>query len=77
MVDVQYSDTATWYVKDADGTYTENVISFPLNEHCMVLIGYDEDSVFLNDPLRGLAIIDKSEFETAYQSMGAMALVIE
>lgn len=77
MVDVQYSDMVTWYVKDSDGTYTENEISFPLNEHCMVLIGYDEDSVFLNDPLRGLAIIDKSEFETAYQSMGAMALVIE
>lgn len=77
MLDVKYSDTISWYVKNIDGTYTENEISFPLNEHCLVLIGYNEENVYLNDPLRGLAIIDKTEFEVAYQSMGAMALTIE
>ncbi len=77
MLDVSYSDTISWYVKQSDGTYTETEIVFPLNEHCLVLIGYDEDSVYLNDPLRGLAIIDKTDFETAYASMGAMALIIE
>lgn len=66
-----------WYVKTLDGEYTDEKITFPVSEHCLVLIGFDEEHVVLNNPLQGLTIWDKDAFETAYEGMGSQAIMIE
>ena len=61
----------SWYLDD--GTrYT-----WPGNEHCMLLVGYDENSYYFNDPYRGkLVAYDKTLTEDRFAELGRQALVI-
>ncbi|HIU14390.1 MAG TPA: C39 family peptidase [Candidatus Fimiplasma intestinipullorum] len=77
MRDQKQARKVSWNVKTLEGEYTEETITFPLTEHSLVLIGYTETEVYLNDPLQGLSIVDRDSFEEAYESMGSMALIIE
>lgn len=73
----EQSGKQQWYVKTLDGEYTDKKITFPVSEHCLVLIGFDEEHVVLNNPLQGLTIWDKDAFERAYEGMGSQAIMIE
>lgn len=48
------------------------------NEHCMLLVGYDEDYYYLNDPLIGKNTkYEKEIFDKRYAQMGKCALAID
>lgn len=76
MNDAKYSSTKSWYVKTLDGKYTNQKVSFPLAEHSLLLVGYDENYVIMNDPLSGVRKYSRKDFEKAYISMGSQALTI-
>lgn len=73
----EQSGKQEWYIKTLDGQYTDEKVIFPVSEHCMVLIGFDEEHVILNNPLQGITVWDKEAFETAYKDMGSQAIMIE
>ncbi len=53
-------------------------ITWPSNEHCMLLIGFDMDanSVIVCDPLAGVVSYDKNAFEHHYETLERQAVVI-
>ncbi|MEE0060895.1 MAG: C39 family peptidase [Acutalibacteraceae bacterium] len=73
--------TYEWIVKDAkpDSPYKNgDTCKWLANEHCMVLVGYDEDYYYLNDPLNYYTTsYSRSTFDTRYEQMGKCALVLE
>lgn len=48
------------------------------NEHCMVLVGYDETSYYFNDPYNNNGVIayDKNIVELRYNEMGNQSVVL-
>ena len=44
--------------------------------HCMVLIGYTEDTYIIADPLQGIVEYDKTLVEQRYDELGKQAIVI-
>lgn len=73
--------TYEWTVENAepDSPYEDgDTCQWLANEHCMVLIGYDEDYYYLNDPLNYYTTkYSRSVFDDRYEQMGRCALVIE
>lgn len=54
-----------------------DVFTFPYNEHCLLLVGYDEYYYYFNDPLLGsLVKYDKNLVETRYEQMGRQIAAI-
>ncbi|MCI9198659.1 MAG: C39 family peptidase [Lachnospiraceae bacterium] len=53
-------------------------VTWPSNEHCMLLIGFDmeNDSVIVCDPLEGVVSYDKGAFQHHYEILGQQAIVI-
>lgn len=45
-------------------------------EHCLVLIGHSAGTVTFEDPLNGITSYDRALFETRFEQMGKMAVVI-
>lgn len=41
-----------WYLEDKNGNPTEEWYDWLVNEHCLVLIGYDADYYYFNDPYK-------------------------
>lgn len=73
--------TYQWEVTNpADySSYKEgDICSFYANEHCLVLVGYDEDYYYFNDPLSysALTVYDKETFEDRYRAMGRGAVAV-
>ncbi len=69
MIEIQ--PTNSWYL--SDGTR----FTWPGNEHCMVLVGYDKNNYYFNDPYVGATVSYKrARAETRYAQMGKQALVI-
>lgn len=63
----------TWKYPDGSGTFEEIV-----GEHCFVLIGYDNNYVYLNDPSAGQnAKQPKSKFISNWKQLYSQAIVIE
>ena len=63
--------TVTWNVDGQDMTWFSP-------EHCMVLVGYDDSSVWVADPMYGdVRSYEKSVFERSYDSLFRQAIVIE
>lgn len=54
------------------------MVTWPGNEHCMVLTGFDleNDTVRVCDPLRGIMVYDREAFEHHYIEMECQAIVI-
>lgn len=46
------------------------------NFHCVVLVGYDEESYYINDPLGNFEKIEKSKLQKAYESTGSQNTII-
>ncbi len=63
---------ATWQIEGSNETFTWIE---PL--HCALLVGYDRDHYYFNDPLQGKAVCyGKDQVETAYHGMGEQAVVL-
>lgn len=61
----------SWYL--ADGTR----FTWPGNEHCMVLVGYDDTHYYFNDPYAGkLVKYEKGLVEDRYAELGHQSLVV-
>lgn len=69
MLPVVYQ--TSWYTPN--GTQ----FSWPGNEHCMLLVGYDEEHYYFNDPYRGMRVAyDRALAEERYRSLGSQSLII-
>lgn len=61
----------SWYL--SDGTR----FTWPGNEHCMLLVGYDDTKYFFNDPYVGkLVAYDKKLTEDRFAELGRQALAV-
>ncbi|WP_242237003.1 C39 family peptidase [Bacillus cereus group sp. BfR-BA-01316] len=51
-------------------------VSITYNEHCVVLVGYDKESVYIQDPLneRPNISVSRADFEKAWVQMGSQAI---
>lgn len=65
-----------WYLIK-DGEFTEEFFCWPSGEHCVVLTGYDEDTVTVCDPLEGECTYPRDSFFLHYEQVGSYALVLE
>ncbi len=62
---------SSWYTPDGQ------LFSWPGNEHCMVLVGYDAEKYYFNDPYLGLRVAyDRTLAETRYYALGCQSLVV-
>ena len=63
----------TWNYEDGSGTFQELV-----GEHCAVLIGYDENYVYLNDPSAGKNVKQsRSKFISNWKTLFSQAIIVE
>ncbi len=67
-----------WYLLDEEGNTTDEIYYWPANEHCLVLVGYDSQNYYLNDPYggRGLVTYSRELVETRFADMGKCSVVI-
>ena len=51
---------------------------YPENEHCLVLVGYNENRYFFADPYesRGIVSYPKSDCEAAFADLGKQSVVV-
>lgn len=62
---------ASWYIED-DSNFT-----WVSGEHCLVLVGYNEEYYFLNDPMPGCTVAyEKSIVEKRFAELGNQAVYI-
>ena len=75
---VEPYDGNSWKLVGERGVITDETFVWPLNEHCLVLVGYDKDHYYLCDPLdyREVVKYDKKLVEKRYNQLGQMSLVI-
>lgn len=73
---LEVTDSGGWYVKDGD-EYTDEYYQWPGNEHCMVLISYDDEYVTVCDPLSGVCDYERELFFERYDDVGRHAVVIK
>ena len=61
-----------WKLLDTGETFT-----WISNEHCMLLVGYDEDSYYFNDPYAGkLVKYEKETVEQRYSELGKQSISV-
>ncbi len=67
-----------WYLADAKGNRTDEWYDWLANEHCMVLIGYDADYYYFNDPYdsHGQISFRREKTEKRYEQIGKYAAVV-
>ena len=66
------TEGVTWKYEDGSGSYTELV-----GEHCAVLIGYDGEYVYLNDPSAGQNVKQpKAKFISNWYKLFSQAVII-
>lgn len=63
----------SWILIGSGETFT-----WTAGEHCLLLVGYDQNSYYFNDPYedKGLTAYDRQLVETRYQQMGSQALAL-
>lgn len=60
----------SWYLSDG------SLYKWPGNEHCMLLVGYDEENYYFNDPYSGYRRkYPKERVELRYKEMGMQSIV--
>ena len=66
------TEGVTWEYPDGSGSFLELV-----GEHCFVLIGYDGEYVYLNDPIAGAGVKQpKWKFESNWHKLYNQAIII-
>lgn len=66
------SEANTWIIDETGETFT-----WTSNEHCCLLVGYDEENYCFHDPLRGAyALYPRADAEARYREMGSQAITI-
>ena len=72
-IDMQdrYAPTGMWYTES--GVY----VDWSTNDHGAVLIGYTEDTVTIADPLSGLMVYDKEQFEEVFASRSNQCVILQ
>ena len=64
-------DGKTWL------TPARESFTWPAGEHCLVLVGYDEEAYIFNDPMTGTAVsYPRETVERRYEELGRRAVVI-
>lgn len=54
-----------------------NPVTSYRNLHCLVMIGYDEEFIYVADPLGTLDKVDKNLFEDRYNYLGKQSVIIQ
>ncbi|CAG7622381.1 C39 family peptidase [Paenibacillus allorhizosphaerae] len=67
---IDYQVPEKWMTWDTD----LGPIQTTFMEHAVLIVGYDEQSVYVNDPLTGKRKIEKSRFIATWEAMGRQAL---
>lgn len=71
----------TWIVNEADEnaqTKVGDIFEWPTNEHCLLLIGFDEEHYIFSDSVAGkIASYDKTDSEKCFKQMGSQAIVLK
>ncbi len=67
-----------WYLFDEEGNTTDEIYYWPANEHCLVLVGYDSQNYYFNDPYggRGLVSYSRDLVETRFADIGKFSVVV-
>ena len=75
---VQTRETVGWYLLDKDGNPTDEWYQWLANEHCMVLVGYDDSWYYFNDPLENHGTLGYYKYvsEERYEEQGMYSAVI-
>lgn len=71
--------TDSWYLTDENGKRTDKKYTWRAEEHCMLLVGYDDKYYYFNDPLGDgkVSKYEKSLVEQRYKEIGSYSVVIE
>ena len=68
---MEAKESVTWYVGEKELTWISP-------EHCMVLVGYNADTVWVSDPTYGrLRLYPLLEFKKNYEALGRQAVVLQ
>lgn len=72
------SPTSSWYLYNSRGYATDHQFQWLANEHCMVLIGYDTDYYYFQDPYEsnGTMKFRKDISEKRYEEIGSYSVVV-
>lgn len=67
-----------WYLTDDNGQPTDEWYYWPAGEHCLLLVGYDEESYYFHDPMleSSPTVYEKQLVETRYAELDKMSVVI-
>ncbi|MBO5343856.1 MAG: C39 family peptidase [Ruminococcus sp.] len=70
MMPIEKSEESTWLIDETDEEFT-----WLSNEHCMVLVGYDDEYYYIHDPLKdAFTPYKRSIVEKRYEEMGRQAI---
>ena len=76
--DVVIYEGVEWQCVDSNGNLTGKTYQELVREHCMVLIGYTQDSVILHDPSKGANKTQPmSQFTANWTKLFSQAIIIE
>ena len=71
----------SWIINYVDENSTKKVgdtMEWLMHEHCMVLIGYDNDNYYMCDSVEGkVSVFPKEPFEDLYNQLGTQAIVVQ
>ncbi|MDE6729312.1 MAG: C39 family peptidase [Oscillospiraceae bacterium] len=72
------SPTTIWYLYNSRGYATDHQFQWLANEHCMVLIGYDADYYYFQDPYEsnGTMKFRKDISEKRHEEIGSYSVVV-
>ncbi|MDE5768007.1 MAG: C39 family peptidase [Oscillospiraceae bacterium] len=72
------SPTSTWYLYNSRGYATDHQFQWLANEHCMVLIGYDTEYYYFQDPYEsnGTMKFRKDISGKRYEEIGSYSVVV-
>lgn len=67
-----------YYNKQWTDAETGDLITWILNEHCLLLTGYDKEQnlVYVNDPMKGKTAYPMDVFEYRYKQLGKQAVIL-
>lgn len=67
-----------WYLTDENGEPTEKYYEWLANEHCLVLVGYDSENYYFNDPLKSTAptAYPRALTEQRFEELGKQSVVV-